>query len=62
MGIWSGEGCIAVRQLVAGKTVTVTVVDTLENGRIHAVDILLSSMGRLYKLGLVIVTVIGTHT
>ncbi|XP_071385960.1 tudor domain-containing protein 1-like, partial [Centroberyx affinis] len=43
---WTGECCIAVRQLVVGKSVTVSVVDTLESGRIHAVDILLSSMGK----------------
>ncbi|XP_070783515.1 tudor domain-containing protein 1 [Enoplosus armatus] len=42
---WSGESCIAVRQLLAVKTVTVRLVDTLEDGRIHAVDILLS-MGK----------------
>ncbi|XP_040922770.1 tudor domain-containing protein 1 [Toxotes jaculatrix] len=45
-GNWSGECCFAVRQLLGGKTVTVQLVETLENGRIHAVDILLS-MGKL---------------
>lgn len=49
-GNWSGECCIAVRQMLAGKTVTVRLVETLEGGRIHAVDILLS-MGRLYRVG-----------
>ncbi|XP_042253348.1 tudor domain-containing protein 1 isoform X1 [Thunnus maccoyii] len=44
-GNWSGECCIAVRQLLTGKAVTATVVETLENGRIHVVDILLS-MGK----------------
>ncbi|XP_044033632.1 tudor domain-containing protein 1 isoform X2 [Siniperca chuatsi] len=44
-GNWSGECCIAVRQLLAGKTVTVRLEETLEYGRIHAVDILLS-MGK----------------
>ncbi|XP_023281805.1 tudor domain-containing protein 1 [Seriola lalandi dorsalis] len=44
-GNWTGECCIAVRQLVAGKTVTVKLIETLENGRIHVVDILLS-MGK----------------
>ncbi|XP_073345172.1 tudor domain-containing protein 1 [Pagrus major] len=44
-GNWSGECCIAVRQLLAGKTVTVKLVETLEHGRIHTVDILLS-MGK----------------
>lgn len=47
---WSSECCIAVRQLLAGKTVTVKLVETLEHGRINAVDILLS-MGRLYVVG-----------
>ncbi|KAF7655254.1 hypothetical protein LDENG_00058860 [Lucifuga dentata] len=42
---WSGECCIAVRQVVAGKTVTVRLVDTLGSGRIHAADIQLS-MGK----------------
>ncbi|XP_030255248.1 tudor domain-containing protein 1 isoform X3 [Sparus aurata] len=44
-GNWSGECCIAVRQLLAGKTVTVKLVDMLEHGRIHTVDIQLS-MGK----------------
>uniref|UniRef100_A0A3P8PUR5 Tudor domain-containing protein 1 n=1 Tax=Astatotilapia calliptera TaxID=8154 RepID=A0A3P8PUR5_ASTCA len=44
-GSWSGECCIAVRQLLAGKIVTVRLVETVEDGRIHAVDILLS-MGK----------------
>ncbi|KAM3859960.1 tudor domain-containing protein 1 [Diretmus argenteus] len=45
-GTWMGECCIAVRQLVASKTVTVSVVAALESGRIHAVDISLSSVGK----------------
>ncbi|CAK6974631.1 LOW QUALITY PROTEIN: tudor domain-containing protein 1 [Scomber scombrus] len=44
-GTWSGECCIALRQQLAGKTFTAKVVETQENGRIHAVDILLS-MGK----------------
>lgn len=48
-GNWSGECCIAVRQMLVGKTVSVNLVETLEN-RIHAVDILLS-IGRLYCVG-----------
>ena len=44
---WSAECCNAVRKLLTGKTVTVKVVETLEHGRVHSVDILLS-MGRLY--------------
>ncbi|XP_070708417.1 tudor domain-containing protein 1 [Pempheris klunzingeri] len=43
--VWSDRCCLAVRQLLAGKTVTVTLVETLEGGRIHTVDILLS-MGK----------------
>lgn len=44
-GNWSGKCCIAVKRLLAGKTVTVKLVETPEGGRLHAVDILLS-MGR----------------
>ncbi|XP_076616576.1 tudor domain-containing protein 1 [Chaetodon auriga] len=44
-GNWSGECCIAVRQMLAGKSVTVKLVETPEYGRIHVVDILLS-MGK----------------
>lgn len=45
-GKWSGECCITMRQMLAGKIVTVKLVDTMENHHIHAVDILLS-MGRV---------------
>ncbi|KAE8284044.1 Tudor domain-containing protein 1 [Larimichthys crocea] len=45
-GKWSGECCITMRQMLAGKIVTVKLVDTMENHHIHAVDILLS-MGTL---------------
>ncbi|KAM9336898.1 tudor domain-containing protein 1 [Symphorus nematophorus] len=41
VGNWSGMCCIAMRQMLAGKTVTMKLVETLEYGRIHAVDILL---------------------
>uniref|UniRef100_A0A3Q3X8T6 Tudor domain containing 1 n=1 Tax=Mola mola TaxID=94237 RepID=A0A3Q3X8T6_MOLML len=44
-GSWSAECCISVQQLLAGKTVTVKVVETLQHGRVHSVDILLS-MGK----------------
>lgn len=40
---WSAECCMAVRQLLAGRIITVHLVDTLENGRVHAVDIHLST-------------------
>ncbi|KAM7370781.1 hypothetical protein PAMP_010302 [Pampus punctatissimus] len=46
-GNWSDESCIAVKQLLASKTVTVRVVETLENGRLFSVDILLSMGKRL---------------
>ncbi|XP_062270369.1 tudor domain-containing protein 1 isoform X1 [Platichthys flesus] len=39
---WSSECCVAVRQLLAGKTVTVKLVETVENSCIHVVDIQLS--------------------
>ncbi|XP_060951274.1 tudor domain-containing protein 1 [Limanda limanda] len=39
---WSIECCIAVRQLLAGKTLTVKLVETVENSCIHVVDIHLS--------------------
>ncbi|XP_047464892.1 tudor domain-containing protein 1 isoform X2 [Mugil cephalus] len=42
---WSGECCIALRQLLAGKIVTVKLLETVEDGRVHLVDILLS-MGK----------------
>ncbi|XP_028286193.1 tudor domain-containing protein 1 [Parambassis ranga] len=42
VGKWSGECCFAVRQMLAGKTVTVRLMETPENGCVHAVDILLS--------------------
>ncbi|XP_074520237.1 tudor domain-containing protein 1 isoform X2 [Halichoeres trimaculatus] len=38
-GNWSSECCLAVRQLLASKFRTVKLVETLENGYIHAVDI-----------------------
>ncbi|CAJ1081033.1 tudor domain-containing protein 1 isoform X3 [Xyrichtys novacula] len=44
-GNWSQECCTAVRQMLVGKIMTVRLVETLENGRLHAVDILLS-MGK----------------
>ncbi|KAG7507722.1 hypothetical protein JOB18_042668 [Solea senegalensis] len=46
-GSWSGECCMMVRQLLTGKTVAVKLLETLENGRIYAVDILLSLGNRL---------------
>ncbi|KAF3704392.1 Tudor domain-containing protein 1 [Channa argus] len=43
-GKWSGECCFAVTQMLAGKTVSVRLVESVEN-HIHLVDILLS-MGK----------------
>lgn len=43
---WTGECCIALRQLVAGKTLTFTVVDVLNNNSVFAVDAPLSTLGR----------------
>ncbi|KAK5615952.1 hypothetical protein CRENBAI_019591 [Crenichthys baileyi] len=39
---WSDECCITVRQLLAGKAVTVKLLETVEKECAHAVDILLS--------------------
>ncbi|XP_037546981.1 tudor domain-containing protein 1 [Nematolebias whitei] len=39
---WSGECCLAVEQMLAGKTVTVKLLETTEDGFVHLVDILLS--------------------
>ncbi|XP_041714209.2 tudor domain-containing protein 1 isoform X2 [Coregonus clupeaformis] len=48
---WMGECCIAVRQLVAGKSLTLTVVDIQENNRTYAVDILLTPIGTVSQEG-----------
>ncbi|XP_063748517.1 tudor domain-containing protein 1 isoform X2 [Eleginops maclovinus] len=45
---WSAECCMSVKQLLAGKTFTVKLVETLEKGRVYAVDILLS-MGKKFS-------------
>uniref|UniRef100_A0A665VKG7 Tudor domain containing 1 n=1 Tax=Echeneis naucrates TaxID=173247 RepID=A0A665VKG7_ECHNA len=42
-GNWSAECCVAMRQLLAGKTVTVRPVGTVENGCVHTVNIQLST-------------------
>lgn len=47
---WSAECCMAIRQLIEGKIVTVKLLEGEEGGNVHAVDILLSQ-GRLYKVG-----------
>ncbi|KAJ7984649.1 hypothetical protein DPEC_G00356950 [Dallia pectoralis] len=43
---WVYECCVAVRQLVAGKSLKLTVVDEQENRCTYAVDILLTSIGK----------------
>ncbi|XP_064858451.1 tudor domain-containing protein 1 isoform X6 [Oncorhynchus nerka] len=48
---WMGVCCMAVRQLVAGKSLTLTVVDTQENDRTYAVDILLTPIGTVSQEG-----------
>ncbi|XP_055786772.1 tudor domain-containing protein 1 isoform X3 [Salvelinus fontinalis] len=48
---WMGVCCMAVRQLVAGKSLTLTVVDTQENDRTYAVDILLNPIGTVSQEG-----------
>ncbi|KAM3591615.1 uncharacterized protein V6R79_004845 [Siganus canaliculatus] len=47
---WSVECCVTVKQMLAGKTATVKLVETLENGRIHVVDFLLSTGKQLSTL------------
>lgn len=42
---WTGECCIALRQLVSGKSLTFTVVDVLYSS-VLAVDASLSALGR----------------
>ncbi|KAF6724964.1 Tudor domain-containing protein 1 [Oryzias melastigma] len=40
---WSSECCMAARQLLSGKVLTIKLVDTLKNGYVHSVDIQLSA-------------------
>ncbi|XP_056285951.1 tudor domain-containing protein 1 isoform X2 [Pseudoliparis swirei] len=46
-GSWSGESSIFVKKLLAGKTLTVRLVETQENDRIHSVDILFPTGNKL---------------
>lgn len=39
---WTAECCIAIRQLIEGKAVTVKMSGAEERGHVYAVDILLS--------------------
>ncbi|XP_047672884.1 tudor domain-containing protein 1 isoform X3 [Tachysurus fulvidraco] len=43
---WTAECCIALRQLVAGKSLTFTVVDVLSTSSVFAVDAPLSLLGK----------------
>lgn len=45
-GSWTGECCIAVRQLIAGKSLTFTVLDIMNDGELFAVDALVSTLGK----------------
>ncbi|XP_076007844.1 tudor domain-containing protein 1 [Genypterus blacodes] len=47
---WSGPCCTAVRQMVVGKSLTVSVVGVAGNGHIYAVDVALSSGKQLSTL------------
>uniref|UniRef100_A0A8C0XYI9 Tudor domain containing 1 n=1 Tax=Cyprinus carpio carpio TaxID=630221 RepID=A0A8C0XYI9_CYPCA len=45
-GSWTGECTIAVRQLIAGKSLTFTVLDIMNDGALLAVDVPLSTLGK----------------
>ncbi|XP_056626463.1 tudor domain-containing protein 1 isoform X2 [Triplophysa dalaica] len=45
-GTWKGECTIAVRQMFAGKSLTWTVVDVMNDGTLFAVDVPLSTIGK----------------
>ncbi|XP_026132229.1 tudor domain-containing protein 1-like isoform X1 [Carassius auratus] len=45
-GSWTGECTIAVRQLIAGKILTFTVLDIMNDGALLAVDVPLSTLGK----------------
>lgn len=49
-GSWTGECCIAVRQLIAGKSLTFTVLDIMNDGELFAVDALVSTLGRAFMV------------
>ncbi|CAL8301439.1 unnamed protein product [Lota lota] len=46
IGIWTGECCAAVKQLLAEKIVNLSVVGVMQSGRVHAVDFVVSSVGK----------------
>uniref|UniRef100_A0A672KST2 Tudor domain-containing protein 1 n=1 Tax=Sinocyclocheilus grahami TaxID=75366 RepID=A0A672KST2_SINGR len=45
-GSWTGECTISVRQLIAGKSLTFTVLDIMNDGALLAVDVPLSTLGK----------------
>uniref|UniRef100_A0A671KJ77 Tudor domain-containing protein 1-like n=1 Tax=Sinocyclocheilus anshuiensis TaxID=1608454 RepID=A0A671KJ77_9TELE len=45
-GSWTGECTIAIRQLIAGKILTFTVLDIVIDGALLAVDVPLSTLGK----------------
>ncbi|XP_067286444.1 tudor domain-containing protein 1 [Pseudorasbora parva] len=45
-GSWTGECSIAVRQLIAGKSLTFTVLDIMNDGALLSVDVPLSTLGK----------------
>ncbi|XP_068162272.1 tudor domain-containing protein 1 [Antennarius striatus] len=51
-GKWSEKCCIAVRQLLVNKTVTVKIMTTVEKSQIRVVDIMLS-VGKLLSMFLI---------
>ncbi len=49
-GSWTGECTIAVRQLIAGKILTFTVLDIVNDGALLAVDVPISTHGRAFMV------------
>ncbi|XP_058650090.1 tudor domain-containing protein 1 isoform X2 [Onychostoma macrolepis] len=45
-GSWTGECTIAVRQLIAGKILTFTVLDIVNDGALLAVDVPINTLGK----------------
>uniref|UniRef100_A0A3B4B491 Tudor domain containing 1 n=1 Tax=Periophthalmus magnuspinnatus TaxID=409849 RepID=A0A3B4B491_9GOBI len=56
---WSGKCCIAVRMLLEGKTLTVKVLDIMQNGLVHAVDIMLSRGMLLHNIDFVTAAIVN---
>ncbi|XP_052467605.1 tudor domain-containing protein 1 isoform X3 [Carassius gibelio] len=52
-GSWTGECTIAVRQLIAGKSLTFTVLDIMNDGALLAVDVPLSTLGKYMSIFLI---------